>query len=151
MGLLSSCRTWGVAEEGRTQRRRESGCPSLPLSFLQRSISAFSDFGRRKERLGRLRHSVRLTPSLIVTPNPPLHPLPLLPTLPLPSLLPIEMIGSGCPAVRRSTGSSKIDGAKLSDACSVRADWLCMGWPFCLAEMRREFQTGEIFLSARSC
>ena len=23
-----------------------------------------------------------------------------------------------------------------------RANWLCMGWPFCLAEMRREFQTG---------
>ena len=21
-------------------------------------------------------------------------------------------------------------------------NWLCMGWPFCLAEMRREFQTG---------
>ena len=42
----------------------------------------------------------------------------------------------------RSTGSSKINGAKFSDACSVRANWLCMGWPFCLAEMRREFQTG---------
>ena len=41
-----------------------------------------------------------------------------------------------------STGSSKINGAKLSDTCSVRANWLCMGWPFCLAEMRREFQTG---------
>ena len=40
------------------------------------------------------------------------------------------------------TGSSKINGAKFSDACSVRANWLCMGWPFCLAEMRREFQTG---------
>ena len=44
-----------------------------------------------------------------------------------------------------STGSSKINGAKLSDACSVRANWLCMGWPFCLAEMRREFQTGGNF------
>ena len=43
------------------------------------------------------------------------------------------------------TGSSKINGAKLSDACSVRANWLCMGWPFCLAEMRREFQTGGNF------
>ena len=37
------------------------------------------------------------------------------------------------------TGSSKINGAKFSDACSVRANRLCMGWPFCLAEMRREF------------
>ena len=36
-------------------------------------------------------------------------------------------------------------GAKLSDVCSVRADWLCMGWPFCMAEMRREFQTGGNF------
>ena len=43
------------------------------------------------------------------------------------------------------TGSSKINGAKLSDTCSVRANWLCMGWPFCLAEMRREFQTGGNF------
>ena len=43
------------------------------------------------------------------------------------------------------TGSSKINGAKLSDACSVRANWLCMGWPFCWAEMRREFQTGGKF------
>ena len=42
----------------------------------------------------------------------------------------------------RNTGSSKINGAMLSDTCSVRANWLCMGWPFCLAEMRREFQTG---------
>ena len=40
------------------------------------------------------------------------------------------------------TGSSEINGAKFSDTCSVRADWLCMGWPFCLSEMRREFQTG---------
>ena len=46
----------------------------------------------------------------------------------------------------RCTGSSKINGAKFSDTCSVRANWLCMGWPFCLAEMRREFQTGGIFL-----
>ena len=29
-----------------------------------------------------------------------------------------------------STGSSKINGAKFSDACSVRANWLCMGWTF---------------------
>ena len=42
----------------------------------------------------------------------------------------------------RNTGSSKINGAKFSDACSVRANWLYMGWPFCLAEMRRKFQTG---------
>ena len=43
-------------------------------------------------------------------------------------------------------GSSKINGAKFSDTCSVRANWLCMGWPFCLAEMRREFQTeGKLF------
>ena len=41
------------------------------------------------------------------------------------------------------TGSSKTNGAKLSDTGSVR---LCMGWPFCLAEMRREFQTGGTFL-----
>ena len=47
------------------------------------------------------------------------------------------------------TGSSKINGAKLSDACSVRANWLCTGWPFCLAEMRQEFQTGEIFFVPR--
>ena len=33
----------------------------------------------------------------------------------------------------------------MSDACSVRANWLCRGWPFCLAEMRREFQTGGNF------
>ena len=26
-----------------------------------------------------------------------------------------------------------------------RANWLCIGWQFCLAEMRREFQTGGIF------
>ena len=44
-----------------------------------------------------------------------------------------------------NTGSSKINGAKLSDACSVRATWLCMGWPFCLVEMGREFQTGGNF------
>ena len=43
------------------------------------------------------------------------------------------------------TGSSKINGAKFSDACCVRANWLYMGWPFCLAEMRREFQTGGNF------
>ena len=47
------------------------------------------------------------------------------------------------------TGSSKIIGAKLSDACSVRANWLCMGWPFCLAEMRREFQTGGKFFCTK--
>ena len=54
-------------------------------------------------------------------------------------------IGGSCGRDRHFlgiTGSSKINGAKLSDACSVRANWLCMGWPFCLAEMRREFQTG---------
>ena len=39
------------------------------------------------------------------------------------------------------TGSCKINGAKFSDTCSVRANWLCMGWPFSLAEMRRKFQT----------
>ena len=33
----------------------------------------------------------------------------------------------------------------MSDTCSVRADWLCMGWPCCLAEMRQEFQTGGNF------
>ena len=44
-----------------------------------------------------------------------------------------------------STGSSKIKGAKFCDACSVKANWLCMGWPFFLAEMRREFQTGGKF------
>ena len=43
------------------------------------------------------------------------------------------------------TGTSKINVAKFSDACSVRANWLCMGWPFCLAEIRREFQTGGNF------
>ena len=42
-------------------------------------------------------------------------------------------------------GPSKINGAKLSDARYVRANWLCMGWSFCLAEMRREFQTGGNF------
>ena len=46
------------------------------------------------------------------------------------------------------TGWSKINGAKFSDACSVRANWLCRGWPFCLAEMRQEFQTGGNFLPA---
>ena len=45
------------------------------------------------------------------------------------------------------TGSSKINGAKLNDTCSVRANWLCMGWPYCLAETRREFQTGGNFFS----
>ena len=49
------------------------------------------------------------------------------------------------PAALPTTGSSKINGAKFSDACSVRANWLCMGWPFFLAEMRREFQTGGKF------
>ena len=43
-------------------------------------------------------------------------------------------------ALTQSTGSSIIIGAKFSDTSSVRANWLCMGWPFCLAEMRREFQ-----------
>ena len=28
-------------------------------------------------------------------------------------------------------------------SCSVRAKWLFIGWPFWLAEMRREFRTGE--------
>ena len=46
-----------------------------------------------------------------------------------------------------NTGSSKINGAKFSDTCFVRANWLCMGWPFCLAEMRLEFKTGK-FLRA---
>ena len=32
------------------------------------------------------------------------------------------------------TGSSKINGAKFSEACSIRANWLCM---------RQEFQIGE--------
>ena len=48
-------------------------------------------------------------------------------------------------SVCRFTGSSKINGAKFSDACSVRANWLCMSWSFCLAEMRWEFQTGGKF------
>ena len=43
---------------------------------------------------------------------------------------------------KNNTGSSKINGA---DACSVRANWLCIGWPFCLAELKREFQTGGNF------
>ena len=43
------------------------------------------------------------------------------------------------------TGSSKINGAKLSDTCSVRANWLCMSWSFYLAVMRREIQTGGNF------
>ena len=57
---------------------------------------------------------------------------------------PAATLRQHCPQLtrRRCTGSSKINGAKFSDACSVRANWLCMGWPFCLAEMRREFQTG---------
>ena len=58
-----------------------------------------------------------------------------------------QIINNKIKWVRMSnTGSSEINGAKLSDACSVRAHWLCMGWPFCLAEMRREFQTGKTFL-----
>ena len=59
------------------------------------------------------------------------------PTLGYPVPLLLLLLSASSP-----TGSSKINGAKLSDACSVRANWLCMGWPFCLAEMRREFQTG---------
>ena len=47
------------------------------------------------------------------------------------------------------TGWSKINGAKFSDACSVRANWLCIGWPFCLAEIRREFQTEENFFCTK--
>ena len=44
------------------------------------------------------------------------------------------------------TGSSKINGAKFGDPCSVMADWLTMGWPFCQADLRREFQTeGQFF------
>ena len=47
------------------------------------------------------------------------------------------------------TGSSKIKGAKLGEESSVRADWLCIGWPFCQAELRWEFQTvGNFFCSS---
>ena len=46
---------------------------------------------------------------------------------------------------KHNTGLSKINRAKFSDTCSVGAKWLCMGWPFYLAEMRREFQTGGNF------
>ena len=49
----------------------------------------------------------------------------------------------------RSAGSSKINGPNFSDTCSVRANWLCMGWPFCLAEMKREFQTAGNFFAPR--
>ena len=35
------------------------------------------------------------------------------------------------------TGSSRIKGAKFGDPCSVMADWLTMGWPFCQADFKR--------------
>ena len=46
-------------------------------------------------------------------------------------------------------GSSSKKGAKLGEESSVRADWLCIGWPFCQAELRREFQTGGQFFCTR--
>ena len=45
------------------------------------------------------------------------------------------------------TGSSKIKGAKLGEESSARADGLSIGWPFCQAELRWEFQTGGILFS----
>ena len=33
----------------------------------------------------------------------------------------------------------------MGEESSVRAYLLCIGWPFCQAELRREFQTGGIF------
>ena len=33
----------------------------------------------------------------------------------------------------------------MGEESSVRADWLCIGRPFCQAELRREFQTGGQF------
>ena len=41
------------------------------------------------------------------------------------------------------TESSKRKEAKLSEESSVRVQWMCMGWPFCHAELRQEFQTGR--------
>ena len=51
-------------------------------------------------------------------------------------------LGIGKTVTESDTGLSKIKGAKLGKESSVRADWLCIGWPFCQAELRREFQTG---------
>ena len=48
-------------------------------------------------------------------------------------------------ATQQHTALSKRNGAKLSEESSVMADWLYMGWPFCQAELRQEFQTGGAF------
>ena len=48
-----------------------------------------------------------------------------------------------------STGSSKRNGAKfreLSLNFPKLADWLCMGWPSCLAALGREFSNRGTFL-----
>ena len=63
------------------------------------------------------------------------------------------------------TGSSKINGAKLSDTCSVRVNWLCMGWLLSLSakfnyswfadtglsKMDRKRAAALLSLNARSC
>ena len=36
-------------------------------------------------------------------------------------------------------------GIILGEGSYIRADWLCIGWPFCQAELKREFQTGKHF------
>ena len=49
----------------------------------------------------------------------------------------------------QSTGLSKRNGAKLRELSlnfSKLADWLCIGWPSCLAALRREFSNRETFL-----
>ena len=42
----------------------------------------------------------------------------------------------------------KIKEAKFGDENSVRADWLCIGWPFCQVGLRREFQRGGQFFGS---
>ena len=50
-------------------------------------------------------------------------------------------------ATQQHTVLSKRNGAKFSEESSVMADWLYMGWAFCQAELRREFQTGGAFFA----
>ena len=100
-------------------------CRSAPRQEMRRS-NKISDSGRVDEEEGdrprpRQRQWVRRTRQMKVSD----------------SIQWVEMKAGAA-----TTGSSKINGAMFSDTCSVRANWLCMGWPFCLAEMRRQFQTG---------
>ena len=51
---------------------------------------------------------------------------------------------------RRHTGSSKLKGAKLGEGSFVRANLLCIGWPFCQQNCGGNFIQGDKFF-ARAC